>query len=121
VASPEAFGGSHPLNAVPSASMEDSVDRYLGRLSSEDLERMVDEMEDLLLHPGMVHVQTLIEVHKRKILYQMVHKPSAEAVVPAHAGGTVKGLEMFEELISAAQKKRDAVRTAILARSRGEG
>jgi hypothetical protein len=102
--------------------MEDSVATYLGKLDSEELERMADEMQDLVEHPGMEHVRTLIEIQKRKILYQLVHgTPARDAVVPAKAGGVVQGLEMFEELIHAAQKKRAALRASVLAGSRGEG
>jgi hypothetical protein len=100
--------------------MEESVAAYISRQSSEDLERMADELGDLLTHPGMAHLRAIIEVQKKKILYQMVHKPAAEAVVPAHAGGTVKGLEMFEELIQVVEKKRAELRRAVLAGYGGE-
>jgi hypothetical protein len=102
--------------------MEDSVNTYLGKLSSEELERMADELDELLEHPGWVHLDRIIELQKKKILYQLVHgTPSRDAVVPAKAGGVVQGLEMFEQLIFSVRKKRKDVRARLLAESRGEG
>jgi hypothetical protein len=97
--------------------VEDSVSTYLGKLDPSDLERMADELEELAEHPGMDRLRALLEMQKSKILYQLVHRPARDAVVPAHAGGVVKGLEMFDELIVKVQNKRAGLRQAALAES----
>ena len=95
--------------------MEDSIDRYLGRLESEDLERVVDRLNELAGEPGWADLMTLVEVYRNKVISQLVAIPMKEAVAYAYPAGQIKGMEDFLSVIAKANKKREDVRAAVRA------
>jgi hypothetical protein len=96
--------------------MEDSVEQYLGSLESEDLERVADQIRDLVEHPGWAHLIKLAEVYERKAVSQMLVLPKHDAAEYAHAAGRILGVRRFMGLESKVRNKRELVRRAIAAR-----
>lgn len=90
--------------------MEDSVAAVLDAMPSEDLERLADGLLELKETPAWADLLSLVEVHRNKVISQIVMRPASDPVVPAHAGGTIKGLEAFLQIVDAVEQKRQKVR-----------
>lgn len=93
--------------------MEDSVDTYLGRLDSEELERLADRLNELVDHPGWADLLTLVEVYRNKVVTQMVARPMTDAVAYAYPAGQIRGMEDFLSVVAKVNKTRQTVRQAL--------
>lgn len=75
----------------------DSLDKYLGSLSSEELARIARQLAELQRQPGWVVLTDLVEIQKNKLVQQLIGRPMQERMA-AHVGGTAKGLEQFQQI-----------------------
>ena len=101
---------AHPLTGLPSRAMEDSVVAILNEMESEDLERLADGLLELQEHPAWPELLRLVEAHRNKVISQFVLTPASDPVIPAHAGGTIFGMEAFLKIVKAVEQKRQKVR-----------
>ena len=90
--------------------MEDSIATVLDSMPSEELERLADGFADLQDHPAWPELLRLVEVHRNKVISQIVMVPASDPVVPAHAGGTIKGMEAFLQIIKKTESTRQRER-----------
>lgn len=79
-------------------------------MESEDLLQLAQDLNSLRAHRGWVALQQLVGiVHEQKVR-MLIERPSPQAVVPAHAGGVIKGLEAPVKIIDKVQETaRDVV------------
>lgn len=84
--------------------------KVLNEMEHGDLERLADGLLELQEHPAWGQLLHLVEVHRNKVISQFVLNPASDPVVPAHAGGTILGMEMFLQIIERTQKTRQRER-----------
>lgn len=93
--------------------MEDSVETYLGKLETEELERVADRLLELTEMPGWADLETLAGVYRDKAISQMIVTPSDRATSYAHTSGRILGVERFMGLAEKVAETRRRVRVAL--------